>query len=55
MSTALVVGGRLDPTKCTCTPAKVTRYRKRISGPHLHFELHYKGGSVNPWTVLPPP
>ncbi len=25
------------------------------SGPHLHFEVHYKGGSVNPWTVLPPP
>lgn len=25
------------------------------SGPHLHFELHFKGGSVNPWTVLPPP
>jgi len=25
------------------------------SGPHLHFEVHYKGGYVNPWTVLPPP
>jgi LysM repeat protein len=25
------------------------------SGPHLHFELHYKGAFVNPWTVLPPP
>jgi LysM repeat protein len=25
------------------------------SGPHLHFEIRYKGGYVNPWTVLPPP
>lgn len=25
------------------------------SGPHLHFEVRYKGGYVNPWTVLPPP
>ncbi|MEP7355650.1 MAG: peptidoglycan DD-metalloendopeptidase family protein, partial [Anaerolineales bacterium] len=23
------------------------------SGPHLHFELRYKGSYVNPWTVLP--
>jgi LysM repeat protein len=25
------------------------------SGPHLHFEVRYKGSYVNPWTVLPPP
>ncbi|MCC7360595.1 MAG: peptidoglycan DD-metalloendopeptidase family protein [Anaerolineales bacterium] len=25
------------------------------SGPHLHFEVRYKGAYVNPWTVLPPP
>jgi len=23
------------------------------TGPHLHFELRYKGSYVNPWTVLP--
>ncbi len=23
------------------------------TGPHLHFEVRYKGGFVNPWTVLP--
>ena len=25
------------------------------SGAHLHFELRYNGGYVNPWTVLPAP
>ncbi len=25
------------------------------TGPHLHFEVRYKGGFVNPWSVLPPP
>lgn len=25
------------------------------SGPHLHFELRYKGSYVNPWDMLPPP
>ncbi|NPA92782.1 MAG: peptidoglycan DD-metalloendopeptidase family protein [Chloroflexi bacterium] len=25
------------------------------SGPHLHFEVRYHGGFINPWTVLPPP
>jgi len=25
------------------------------SGPHLHFEVRYMGGFINPWSVLPPP
>jgi len=25
------------------------------TGPHLHFEVRYKGGFINPWTVLPAP
>jgi murein DD-endopeptidase MepM/ murein hydrolase activator NlpD len=25
----------------------------RSSGAHLHFELRYNGGYVNPWSVLP--
>ncbi len=25
------------------------------TGPHLHFEVRYHGGFINPWTVLPPP
>ncbi len=25
------------------------------TGPHLHFEVRYMGGFINPWTVLPPP
>lgn len=25
------------------------------SGPHLHFEVRYMGGLINPWSVLPPP
>jgi murein DD-endopeptidase MepM/ murein hydrolase activator NlpD len=25
------------------------------TGPHLHFEVRYLGGFVNPWTALPPP
>jgi murein DD-endopeptidase MepM/ murein hydrolase activator NlpD len=24
----------------------------RSSGAHLHFELRYNGGYVNPWSVL---
>jgi murein DD-endopeptidase MepM/ murein hydrolase activator NlpD len=23
------------------------------TGPHLHFEVRYLGGFLNPWTVLP--
>ena len=35
-------GYYLDPThNCTCTPAMVTRYQKRISGPLLdRFDIH---------------
>jgi murein DD-endopeptidase MepM/ murein hydrolase activator NlpD len=25
------------------------------TGPHLHFEIRYLGGFVNPWYVLPAP
>jgi len=25
------------------------------TGPHLHFEVRYLGGFVNPWFVLPAP
>ncbi|MBI3160006.1 MAG: M23 family metallopeptidase [Chloroflexi bacterium] len=25
------------------------------SGPHLHFEVRFQGGFLNPWQVLPPP
>lgn len=25
------------------------------TGPNLHFEVHYNGEVINPWTVLPPP
>ena len=25
------------------------------SGPHLHFEVRYLGGFINPWYVLPAP
>lgn len=27
----------------------------RSSGPHLHFEIIYSTGKVNPWNYLPPP
>lgn len=23
------------------------------TGPHLHFEIRYMGGFINPWQVLP--
>ena len=25
------------------------------TGPHLHFEIRYLGGFINPWYVLPAP
>ena len=25
------------------------------TGPHLHFEVRYLGGFINPWYVLPAP
>ena len=25
------------------------------TGPHLHFEVRYLGGFINPWSVLPAP